>query len=247
MSNYYTGLTTFVNDNSGLDPLSIGHVQAIIKAAKKFKVSKVDEPHGRADRPHGRANLMIDFQSGNTQCTARSKQTGQRCRQPAALGGNVCRIHGGAAPQTRAKAQRRLQQAADVLVQRLLSFALDDNVSDNVAIVAIRDALDRAGLKPGIDVSVTAKLFESIFDHVETGTRSDYRRSQGIEDTTDEQPALDAPIEVEVLEDWLEPNEPDDNENGSVFAPVAPPPSTALMPLDEAVSTAARFRHAHRV
>jgi len=74
------------------------------------------------------------------------------------LGGNVCRAHGGAAPQTRAKAQRRLQQAADALVQRLLSFALDGKVADPVALQAIRDALDRAGLSPKTGIEVEAAL-----------------------------------------------------------------------------------------
>jgi len=46
------------------------------------------------------------------------------------------------------KAQRRLQQAAEALVQRLLSFALGGNVADPVALQAIRDALARAGLSP---------------------------------------------------------------------------------------------------
>ena len=90
-------------------------------------------------------------------CTARSKRTGERCRLPSMLGGNVCRSHGGAAPQTRAKAQRRLQQAADVLVQRLLSFALDGRVADPVALAAIRDALDRAGLNPKTAIEIEVK------------------------------------------------------------------------------------------
>jgi hypothetical protein len=69
----------------------------------------------------------------------------------------------------RAKAQRRLQQAADVLVQRLLSFALDGNVADPVALQAIRDALDRAGLKPGIDLDVRLAPFQTIFEQMEMG------------------------------------------------------------------------------
>jgi hypothetical protein len=71
---------------------------------------------------------------------------------PAMLGGNVRYHHGGNAPQVKAKAQRRLQQAADSLVQRLLGFVLDGDVADPVALQAIRDALDRAGLganRPG--------------------------------------------------------------------------------------------------
>jgi hypothetical protein len=67
-------------------------------------------------------------------CTARSKSTGQQSQRPAILGGNVCYHHGGNAPQTKAKARRRLEQAADALVARLLSFALDGDTSDNVAL-----------------------------------------------------------------------------------------------------------------
>jgi hypothetical protein len=43
-----------------------------------------------------------------------------------------------------AGAKSRLGQAADVLVQRLLGFALDGETPDAVALNAIRDALDRA-------------------------------------------------------------------------------------------------------
>jgi hypothetical protein len=62
----------------------------------------------------------------------------------AARGANVCRVHGGSAPQVEAAARRRLDQAADVLVQRLLAFALDSDAPDNIALQTIRDALDRA-------------------------------------------------------------------------------------------------------
>lgn len=105
--------------------------------------------------PLDRRDLLHDLQAGETQCTARSKRTGKRCKAPSMLGGNVCRVHGGAAPQTRTKAQRRLAQATDVLVQRLLGLALGGDVPDAVALQAIRDALDRAGLgaKQAVELS----------------------------------------------------------------------------------------------
>lgn len=43
------------------------------------------------------------------QCTAKSKQSGSRCRRAAIPGGSVCWMHGGASPATRAAAQRRLE------------------------------------------------------------------------------------------------------------------------------------------
>ena len=40
---------------------------------------------------------------------ARSKRSGQRCKRTPIPGGTVCTMHGGAAPQVRAAARRRLQ------------------------------------------------------------------------------------------------------------------------------------------
>lgn len=113
-------------------------------------------------------------------CTAR-RQDGQACRAMAARGANVCRVHGGSAPQVKAAAKRRLEQAADVLVERLLGFALDGKVADPVALAAIRDALDRAGLKPGVEVGVTVKPYQTILEGIESGSRAEFRASIGRE------------------------------------------------------------------
>ncbi len=45
-------------------------------------------------------------------CRATSKRSGERCRRLAIPGGAVCVMHGGAAPQVAAAAQRRLSSAA---------------------------------------------------------------------------------------------------------------------------------------
>jgi len=51
--------------------------------------------------------------SDDRQCTATAKSTGERCQRAAIKGGNVCPVHGGAAPQTKQKAQERLDKMAD--------------------------------------------------------------------------------------------------------------------------------------
>lgn len=65
---------------------------------------------------------MGDLMQGTTRCTARRKN-GQACKNYAILGGNVCRMHGGAAPQVRAAAKVRIamaqEDAASVIVQMM--------------------------------------------------------------------------------------------------------------------------------
>lgn len=45
-------------------------------------------------------------------CSATSKRSGKRCKKSPIQGGFVCEMHGGAAPQVRRAADRRLARAA---------------------------------------------------------------------------------------------------------------------------------------
>ena len=123
-------------------------------------------------------------------CTARSARTGEPCKRYATRGGNVCTTHGGSAPQVQAAARRRLEQAADVLVQRLLGFALDGEVADPVALAAIRDALDRAGMNPKTAIEIEVKPWEQVaVEGIARISRAESRQRRGIPDTA---PALAA-------------------------------------------------------
>jgi hypothetical protein len=55
-----------------------------------------------------------------SKCVATAKSSGLRCSKPAIPGGSVCKYHGGAAPQVRAKAVQRLSQARDLALDRLI-------------------------------------------------------------------------------------------------------------------------------
>lgn len=54
-------------------------------------------------------------------CTATARSTGERCKQPAIPGGNVCRFHGGSAEQVEKKAQERLEEMADAATKEMQS------------------------------------------------------------------------------------------------------------------------------
>ena len=129
-------------------------------------------------------------------CKAHSSRTGEPCKLPPVKGSNVCRSHGGAAPQVKAKARQRIEDAADRMARELLKMATDDHVVDSVKLSAIRDALDRAGLaaKNAVEVEVgPPKPYEAIFDSIEAGPRAEYRRSRGIRDDSNPPPALAEP------------------------------------------------------
>jgi hypothetical protein len=111
---------------------------------------------------------------GENRCTAH-KKNGERCLKAAIAGGTVCIKHGGAARQIREKAQRRLAEAADLMAARLLGFATDAGVPENVALTAVRDALDRAGIsaKTAVEIEISAKPWELVFSGISAGPRPD--------------------------------------------------------------------------
>lgn len=53
-----------------------------------------------------------DLMDGRRQCTAKAKQSGNRCKRVPPQGATVCNIHGGSAPAVKAKAVERTQQDA---------------------------------------------------------------------------------------------------------------------------------------
>jgi hypothetical protein len=75
----------------------------------------------------------------------------------AARGANVCRVHGGSAPQVKAAAQRRIQQALEAAAKRLLGFAFDEGVSESIALAAVNGILDRGGLGAKQALELSAK------------------------------------------------------------------------------------------
>jgi hypothetical protein len=132
----------------------------------------------------------------NSPCKAKSKRTGLPCRQPAIPGGTVCHYHGGAAPQTKAAAVRRLEAAADSLAARLVRIALD-SADENTAIRAISTALDRAG--------VTAKQAVAVGVDEDGPWRRVLDGITGVARVTREQardlPALVSTLDAEVLQE----------------------------------------------
>jgi hypothetical protein len=80
----------------------------------------------------------------NPLCSAHSKQTGLPCKRLAISGANVCRYHGGAAPQVKAKAAERLRAMINPALG-VLEYAMKQKAKQlPAAINAAKEVLDRA-------------------------------------------------------------------------------------------------------
>lgn len=88
-----------------------------------------------------------DPKTTRRRCTATSKVTGERCGSTPPPGGTVCKWHGGAAPQVKAKVEERIALMVDPALVALRHL-VDTADSDSVRLSAIKDILDRAGYKP---------------------------------------------------------------------------------------------------
>lgn len=86
-------------------------------------------------------------------CTAHSARTGKPCAKYPINGATVCRTHGGAAPQVKAKAIERLMQLQNAAIDRM-AILMGQEQYPSTAFAAARDVLDRTMGKPTESVQV---------------------------------------------------------------------------------------------
>ena len=96
---------------------------------------------------------------GVRSCSAHSR-TGKPCKYPSIPGGTVCRFHGGGAPQVQQAARVRLAALVDPSIDRLAKLVQEK--SPSVALGAVKDVLDRNGLKTPDQLQITALDAEDV-------------------------------------------------------------------------------------
>lgn len=85
-------------------------------------------------------------------CTAK-KTSGKPCNAEAIRGANVCRVHGGSAPQVRRAAALRLAALIDPAIG-VVAKALKSK-TERIKLDAAKDVLDRNGLKDALKVYIS--------------------------------------------------------------------------------------------
>ena len=97
-----------------------------------------------------------DAEEGRRRCTATANRTGQRCELRPIKGANVCRVHGGSAPQVKAAARLRLSELTEPAMAVLRDVMADRNATNADKLRAAAEVLDRGGYPRGatLDVSI---------------------------------------------------------------------------------------------
>jgi hypothetical protein len=112
-------------------------------------------PKRHAPRGRIKGDPMEPVDPMENRCTATNRQ-GKRCGKPPILGGTVCRMHGGAAPQVMLAADERLK-ALEIPALIRLAELIAQKEYPSVAIAAVKDALDRNRGKAAEQVKVTGE------------------------------------------------------------------------------------------
>lgn len=177
------------------------------------------------------------------------RRNGAQCSKVAMEAQTVCGSHGGRAPQAKAKARRRIEEAADRMAARLLGFAENENVPAYVALQAVESALDRAGLsaKTAVEVTVGREPWEEVMGDVMQITRAQHeamKRGQSLPADVPPPAALPpadlAIVDAEIVEEPHSAPPVVDGDGRSVPSWAEPPPngpasgSGQLMTLEEA-------------
>lgn len=184
-----------------------------------------------------------------------TKKDGEQCGKVAMDGQRVCGTHGGRAPQAKATARRRLDEAADRMARLLLGIA-ESAESEAVKLAAVRDALDRAGLKPPTQVEVGPKQpepWEQLLGDVAHVTKAQHEAMKRGEPLPPS-PLPPAPEPLEVVDAEIVEDGPEHD------APVRRRPSWAedadhapqsargqLVPLEQALEETAAANRATRI
>ena len=113
-----------------------------------------------APKPHAPRGPLVQKDPMRQLDPLRCKATtrgGKQCGSKPIRGGTVCRMHGGGAPQVRAKAMYRLMALQHPAIDRLTQLIRQEEFP-TVAYAATRDVLDRTMGKPGESLKVTMTL-----------------------------------------------------------------------------------------
>lgn len=177
------------DDNNIIDVEAVEIVEAenlpaLVEVSNRERI----KPSGWVEKPPPSPRRDAELsEHPENQCTGH-KKNGERCRKYAIRGSTVCRTHGGATRHVRNRARIRIENATDRLMGKLIEFAFDDSKPPDTQLRAIRDALDRGGLKPPSEVVLSQgepAKYEQVFDGIGGTVPSEFPSDASVYDSAD--------------------------------------------------------------
>lgn len=122
------------------------------------------------------------------QCTAH-KRNGDRCNNPPVRGTSVCRMHGGSAPQVKAKANQRLVDMIMPAMRELRRVIDSKTASDADKLKAVNMILNRTGYNERQTIELGLRE-PTPFDRLQSEGFTVLRGRENVIDPADEHPTL---------------------------------------------------------
>lgn len=137
-----------------------------------------------------------------TGVTRTGPRAGRRCGRESTMGLSVCTVHGAQLPSVRAAARSRVEEARLRLIDKTPELAdwlvdlAENSASDAVRVKAITEAMDRAGLKGGMEIDVKVETVQDPAEALRERLASLQRRNPQI-------------IDAEIVPDTVDEDEPE--------------------------------------
>ena len=132
--------------------------------------------HAHAPRGPIKAKPINAATLQGVKCTAKSSRTGKPCQKPPIKGATVCRVHGGAAPQVKRAAERRLEELRPDAI-RYYDWLLNQEEYPSAGLGAANAVMDRVDGRPTerieLSTNVGAKLDAARQAALQRNTRKD--------------------------------------------------------------------------
>ena len=136
-------------------PRDAGRKVVVRTSNASMSLKEDQNPDARPDRP------AIAKSTGNILCKT-PRRNGEKCRNYAVHGAEVCIKHGGNLPNVKAKARRVLAEASRSAAEQMVKFIKDKDAPYAVRLKAAQEVLDRSGVSAKQEVDINITTFEKI-------------------------------------------------------------------------------------
>lgn len=167
-----------LHENGGLEPIDIKEQEEDIPFPAKVRWTGDDDDDDSPwkippPRKRCRGTAYVRDADGDYVLDRNNKRITRPCWKWPMKGQVVCLTHGGGVVRVRRAAVERMASALDAATGALIKIALNENAADKDRIQAIKEIMDRVGVRGGIEVDIKdpgyLRVLADMFEDSEEG------------------------------------------------------------------------------